>query len=186
MRHKIALFYALITSLCFVTAALLVLHGLGFRINRSDSLPGLLYRAVPLQESEALYPGDCVLIDLTRLSNPVIARGMERGYVSAAFNQPMLKRIVALPGDTVAIRDGALFVNGKMTTRLTVASRDAGGGRLSAWPTPLTLAPDSYWLVSDPDRGFDSRYFGPLPRSAFTHKARALGFKTRYNGRTER
>jgi type IV secretory pathway protease TraF len=55
--------------------------------------------------------------------------------------------------------------------RITVASHDSYGGELSVWPTPIRLSKDQYWLVSDPDRGFDSRYFGPVNREAFTHKA---------------
>ena len=99
---------------------------------------------------------------------------MERGYVSGAWNQPMLKRIGAVPGDSVALKDGHLSVNGKTEMKITVASRDSFGGELLPWPTPLTLSPDCYWLVSEPERGFDSRYFGPVCRDAFTHKAKSV------------
>jgi type IV secretory pathway protease TraF len=61
-------------------------------------------------------------------------------------------------------------VNGE-ATRINVASRDSFGWELSAWPTPIILPPCCYWLVSDPERGFDSRYFGPIHRDAFTHRA---------------
>jgi type IV secretory pathway protease TraF len=86
----------------------------------------------------------------------------------------MLKQIGAVPGDEVALRGGFLLVNGEVTAKMAIASRDSYGGELSAWPTPVTLRPEEYWLVSDPDRGFDSRYFGPLRRSAFTHRARPV------------
>jgi type IV secretory pathway protease TraF len=77
----------------------------------------------------------------------------------------------AIPGDTVTLTDNSLRVN-RETVRQITASRDSFGGKLSAWPTPITLSQDQYWLVSDPDRGFDSRYFGPTLREALTHKAR--------------
>jgi type IV secretory pathway protease TraF len=64
-----------------------------------------------------------------------------------------------------------MLVNGKAVAKITVASRDSFGGGLSPWPTPVTLRPDQYWLVSDPGRGFDSRYFGPVHRNALTHRA---------------
>jgi type IV secretory pathway protease TraF len=57
---------------------------------------------------------------------------------------------------------------------MTVASEDSTGAKLSVYPTPVTLPPGSYWLVSDPERGFDSRYFGPIRRNAFTHRARPV------------
>jgi conjugative transfer signal peptidase TraF len=147
---------------------------LGFRINRSESLSGRIYRITFLREEESLKIGDIVLIDLSRVSNPVIERGMKRGYVSRAWNQPMLKQIGALPGDTVVLKNGFLFVNGEAAVKITVASRDSFGGELSPWPTPVTLLPNQYWLTSDPKRGFDSRYFGPIHRNAFTHTARPV------------
>jgi len=68
--------------------------------------------------------------------------------------------------------NGFLSVNGE-ATKITVASYDSYGGELSEWPTTITLQSGQYWLVSDPERGFDSRYFGPIDRSAFTHKERS-------------
>jgi conjugative transfer signal peptidase TraF len=170
LRKKIALFYVLVTLLCLTALVFVLSHAFGIRVNRSDSLPGILYRIVPLKEGEAVNTGDCVLIDLSKISNPVIERGIERGYVTKTENQPMLKQIGGVPGDTVVLKDGNLYVNGG-ATRITVASRDSFGGELSAWPTPLTLQPGCYWLTSDPERGFDSRYFGPLSGDSFTHKA---------------
>jgi conjugal transfer pilin signal peptidase TrbI len=171
LKKKFAVLYVLITSLCLLTFVFVTLHALGYRVNRSNSLPGHVYRITQLDENEPLMTGDIVLIDLSKTSNPVIERGMDRGYVSRAWNQPMLKRIGAVPGDTVTLKDDFLSVNGEATEKITVAPRDSFGGELSPWPTPITLQPNQYWLVSDPERGFDSRYFGPIHRNALTHKA---------------
>jgi conjugative transfer signal peptidase TraF len=171
MKKKFALFYVLVTALCAAVFALDVLHSTGYRLNRSESLPFLIYRITPLDKGERLDRGDSVLIDLSRFSNPVILQGVTRRYVN--LREPMLKRVGAIPGDTVTIKDGFLRVNSD-PIRITVASRDSYGGELSAWPTPVTLSKDQYWLVSDPDRGFDSRYFGPVIREAITHRARPV------------
>jgi type IV secretory pathway protease TraF len=112
-----------------------------------------------------------VLIDLSRFHNPVVELGIRRGYVSR--NRKMLKEIGAVPGDAVTLRDDLLFVNGEPKP-MVVASADSRGGKLRPYPTPLVLSPDHYWLVSVPDGGFDSRYFGPVPRSAFTHRAKRV------------
>jgi conjugative transfer signal peptidase TraF len=170
LRKKIALFYVLVTLLCLAAFAFVLFHAFGVRVNRSDSLPGILYRIVPLKEGEAVNTGDCVLIDLSKISNPVIESGIERGYVTRKTNQPMLKRVAGVPGGVVILKDGFLSINGK-AMKITVASQDSSGGELSAWPAPLTLPPGWYWLTSDPERGFDSRYFGPIHRDAFTHRA---------------
>jgi conjugative transfer signal peptidase TraF len=174
LKKKLAVLYVLVTSLCLTAFIFILFHGLGFRVNRSDSLPGHVYRITPLGEGGLLKTGDCVLIDLSKVINPVIEHGVKRGYVSRAWNQPMLKQIGAVPGDTVALKYGFLLVNGEVTAKITVASRDSSGGELAAWPTPVTLRPGEYWLVSDPGRGFDSRYFGPVHRSAFTHRAQPV------------
>jgi conjugative transfer signal peptidase TraF len=171
LKKKFAVLYVLITSLCILTFVFVVFQSLGCRVNRSSSLPGHVYRITPLEENEPLVTGDIVLIDLSKISNSVIDRGMERGYVSGAWNQPMLKRIGAVPGDSVTLKNGYMFVNDEAAAKMTVASRDSFGGELSPWPTPLTLQPNQYWLTSEPERGFDSRYFGPIHRDAFTHKA---------------
>ena len=171
MKRKFAVFYVLITSLCFVAFAFILLHSLGYRINRSASLPFLVYQIAPLIQSSAIERGDCVLINLSRLSNPVIAKGVERGYVN--LREPMLKEIGAIPGDTVVLVDGFLSVNGEVK-RMPIASHDSSGEELFEWATPIILQAGQYWLVSDPDRGFDSRYFGPINRGAFTHRARAV------------
>ena len=176
MRKKIALFYVLVTLLCLTAFAFVLFHAFGIRVNRSDSLPGILYRIVPLKEVETVNIDDRVLIELSKIfvqSNPVIERSIERGYVTRTANQPMLKRVAGVPGDSVVIKDGFLSVNDKLT-KITVASQDSHGGKLSAYPTPITLPPNHYWLTSDPERGFDSRYFGPLPGDSFTHKALPL------------
>ena len=96
------------------------------------------------------------------------AIGVERGYVN--LREPMLKQIGAIPGDTVVLEDGFLSVNGE-ATEMTIATHDSFGGDLYAYPTPITLQLGQYWLISDPERGFDSRYFGPVNGNAFTHRA---------------
>lgn len=171
MRRKCICFCALLAMLASLSSLLWVLHTVGYRVNRSASLPGYVYRLTPLDMDERLMYGDCVAVDLSRFENHVIRQGAERGYVN--FREPMLKRIGAVSGDRVAIAGNELFIN-DIAVPVTVASADSYGGALLPWPTPLVLSPDHYWLVSEPQRGFDSRYFGPINRTSFTHRARFI------------
>jgi conjugative transfer signal peptidase TraF len=171
LKKKFVALFVLLSLLCVTASALFLFHCAGFRVNRSASLPGILYRVTPLDENEQIFRDDIVLIDLSKISNPVISRGVERGYVNT--REPMLKRVGAVPGDSVTLENNLLRVNGAVSSAV-VASSDSYGGPLSAWPTPLILSSDQYWLASDPERGFDSRYFGPVCRKAFTHKAKPV------------
>ncbi len=71
---------------------------------------------------------------------------------------PLIKRVVAVPGDTVDVKDGLVLVNGGPV------------------PGPLALAnpssEDNHWdlregyvflLGDDPERSTDSRQLGPFP-----------------------
>jgi conjugative transfer signal peptidase TraF len=168
MKKKI---YTLCVFLLFITVTvftLFLLYQQGYRVNLSDSLPGSVYRVTPLKQADPIKHGDNVLIDLSQFSNPVIEEGIRRGYVSR--RQKMLKQIGAVPDDIVVLTDSRIFINGD-SAPMFVSSQDSRGGVLVPYPTPLVLSPDHYWLISAPYLGYDSRYFGPIERSAFTHRA---------------
>ena len=66
-------------------------------------------------------------------------------------NVPFLKRVAGLPGDKIEnLPDGFLAL-----------SHDGLGNELKAYPLPVILESDEVWLMSDAERGFDSRYLGP-------------------------
>jgi conjugative transfer signal peptidase TraF len=157
-----------LSLLALTLFAAYALHSSGYRLNLSESLPGLVYRVTPIRENKAFQKGDRVLIDLSRFSNPTIELGIERGYVNQS--RKMLKEIGAVPGDIVVLRNDMLSVNDAVIP-MTVSSEDSRGEELVPYPTPLVLSTDHYWLISAPYRGFDSRYFGPVHESAFTHRA---------------
>jgi conjugative transfer signal peptidase TraF len=171
MKKRFSTLCVTLLILSLTADALFLLHGAGLRANLSESLPGFLYRAIPLPEEIPLSRGDRVLIDLSRFSNPVIELGVRRGYVSRT--QKMLKEIGAIPDDSVELKDNGLYVN-DFWRPMIVSSQDSRGDKLFPYPTPLVMSPDHFWLVSAPYLGFDSRYFGPLDRNAFTHMARPV------------
>ena len=83
-----------------------------------------------------------------------------------------IKRIVAGPGDTLAVRDGHPVVNGVEKTDESYILPCDGPGNGCDFPSPITIPPDHYFMMGD-NRGHsdDSRFWGPVPRDWIIGKA---------------
>jgi len=87
-------------------------------------------------------------------------------------DQTFIKRVVALGGDTVAIRDGHVIRNGRRAAEPFAA--DCGGGDGCDFAEPITIPRGSVYVLGD-NRGasLDSRFWGPVPVSWVIGQARA-------------
>ena len=74
-----------------------------------------------------------------------------------------IKRVVAGPGDTVAVEDGHVVLNGERQDEPFI--RECGSAPECNMPDPITVPADSWYMMGDNrGRSADSRIWGPVPR----------------------
>jgi len=95
----------------------------------------------------------------------------ERHYLPKGV--PMLKRILALPGQTVCRWDRTITVDGVAMGE--ALDRDKSGRMLPAWRGCRAVADDEVFLMNWQSRdSFDGRYFGLLHASTIAGRADPL------------
>jgi conjugative transfer signal peptidase TraF len=130
--------------------------------NASSSVPRGLYRVqlttkLTVTELVAVQPPDLLaaFLDLN-------------GYLP--FGVPMVKRVLALPGQTVCRNGLTIAVDGIDVG--DAQERDRRGRPLPAWYGCQIIADDDVFVMNwQSADSLDSRYFGPLPASAVIGRA---------------
>ena len=120
-----------------------------------------------------LTPGDRIIVE----KSPIDLNGLHRGDV-VVFHRPdtlpsnvpgtLVKRLIAMGGDTVEARNGQVRVNG------TVLVEDYTSGPTSNFG-PVVVPDGHVWVMGDnrPD-SLDSRRYGPIPSSSIIGTALAV------------
>lgn len=133
--------------------------------NATASAPIGFYLVTP---GAALRRGDMVV---ARPPYPARLLAAQRHYLPPGV--PLVKRVVAVPGDFVCARGDRVLLNGKSIARRL--SHDALGRTLPWWEGCEGLRPGRYFLLMDHiPTSFDGRYFGPLGKSEIIGKATPL------------
>jgi conjugative transfer signal peptidase TraF len=130
--------------------------------NASASVPIGLYLVEP---AVALHIGELVVV---RPPEAIASFLSERGYLAKGV--PLLKRVLALPGQTVCRTDRTITVDG--TTLGEALHRDHHGRVLPVWTGCRIVAQCEVFLMNwQSTNSFDGRYFGPLAASTIVGRA---------------
>ncbi|MDH6257639.1 S26 family signal peptidase [Bradyrhizobium sp. BR13661] len=157
-------FGTILTALAAVAALVSTIGGTTpwYIWNASNSVPIGLYRVAPARkftvtELVAVQPPDplAAFLDL----NDYLPYGV-----------PMLKRIVALPGQVVCRTGLTITVDGLEMGQ--ARERDGRNRPLPAWQGCHIIGEDEIFVMNwQSTDSLDSRYFGPLPASAVIGRA---------------
>ena len=133
------------------------------RLNLSASMPAGLWTVGPVDPS-TLQRGQVVTFCLPAAAGTL---AMDRGYIGAGDcpggRAVLLKPVVGLPGDLIALGPDGVRVNGVPIANSTVLPADSAGRPVTASAGGV-VAPGTVWVMSHHDpRSFDSRYFGAVP-----------------------
>ncbi|ALR20937.1 S26 family signal peptidase [Sphingobium baderi] len=138
-----------------------------------DPPPRLIWNASPsvpigFYQVRIGYPvsrGDLAVV----MPPPDMARFLDKGgYLPLGL--PLLKRVAALPGQTVCRTGDMISIDGDAVA--LARNTDRLGRILPVWSGCRTLAADQlFFLNADREDSLDGRYFGPLPATTVTGRA---------------
>lgn len=136
--------------------------------NPTDSVPRGWYRVSSIDNAASLHVGSIVL---ARLPAGVASFAGQRGYLPNGV--PILKRVGAVAPQPVCVREQVVLIDGVVAA--TTRTHDGAQRPLQAWQHCRPLSGGELFLLSDTNpASFDSRYFGPIARSAVLGIARPL------------
>jgi signal peptidase I len=136
------------------------------------------YQILQVSMQRTLNPGEYVLVD--KLSphfsdykrGDVIVFEPPNGYSEDARDIPFIKRVIGIAGDTVEVKDEAVWVNGVKLVEPYVYDGQA------TTPIPITgtsvwqVPKDSLFVLGDHrEASQDSRVFGPIAKSSVIGRA---------------
>lgn len=129
------------------------------RVKGRSMLPTLQNGSILLMHpTKKVHRGDVIICHYPN-------RWMDRRHL---IRQNFVKRVIALPGETIEIIAGTVYINGLM---LSEPYLDPERNRFPRTRPPRTLGADEYYVMGDHrDASSDSRSIGPIKRPMLVGK----------------
>lgn len=135
------------------------------------------YKIPSASMSPTLEVGDRVLVNRLAYHLRQPHRGDIIVFNSPTLHMTLIKRIIGLPGDTISLHDGLVYINGKRLNEPylrqangsytpTVPAVTSGPPQPWSLDRPYTVPAGQYFVMGDNRTDSDdSRYWGPVSRS---------------------
>lgn len=158
----------------FVIGGLLGMWAFGIRINMTRSLPLGLYMVT--SDAAANLVAFCPVVGTMDESASRGYRGRSYGLGCPDGAPPLLKPVVATPGQAVAVTAKGIAVEQRLLANTAPLPFDAKHRPLRAWPAGNYLVePGTLWVASTFHPGsYDSRYLGPIRQDQVLYRLRPL------------
>jgi len=137
-------------------------------INTTPSLPLGFYKIIDESIQKGAHVAFCP--PQTEAFDHALARGyIGRGNCPGGYSL-LLKRVLAMAGDTVSIDQDGIVVNGVHLPNSAQLKADANHQPLPLYRFEGVLNDAEYLLLSDAHpQSFDTRYFGPINHNQIKH-----------------
>lgn len=150
---------------------MLLVNYIGLTINITPSIKKGFY----VRSSGEIERGDVVSVCLRE---PYKQIALERKYIAKGTKcfgvDPLVKEMLAVPGDTVILTAEYIDVNAHKRF-LPTHRVDSAGRTLAAYPRGTYAHTSGYWLVgNNSEKSWDSRYFGPVRKEQIITKLKPL------------
>lgn len=151
-------------------------------INMTPSLPLGIYRLAPLPAH--LHDGDTIYFCPPSASGSPAMRQAVKNHWLLRYDRspcpdhlaPFLKRVAALPGQSVTLSMRGISIDGKLLPKTRIQPRSKTGGRIIHYPLgSYTVKPNTFWETDNSSRwAYDSRYYGPVPMGNLLNSAQPV------------
>lgn len=143
-----------------ILLALMLMKIFSVTFNFTPSMPiGFYYK---ISKAVNLKVGEDVEVCLPEKIGKV---GLKRGYIDEGSCpggfEPIVKKLIAVPGDKISLTKKSIIVNG-VEYRAPYIEYDMHGNHMIAYPIKEITSTNKYWLygANDPKYSWDSRFYG--------------------------
>jgi conjugative transfer signal peptidase TraF len=141
---------ATMLALLLLAAVAITAKSLGFVLNVTASMPGIVYRL-----------GNGERGSVTAFCSPIQHPSLGRGSCPDG-SLPLIKRVAGVAGDVVTATDAGVEINGRLCPQSRPLDLDSQGKTLPHLRGVFVLKDDEVWVAGENENSFDSRYFGPV------------------------